>query len=238
MKSFTINTRASSNLFALTVIALGATLLFTPRAGHTQQLQQGVSVQMAATSTAAAMPEADKLDAWIVAVTADGNVYFGVDPVTSSDLADKMKSIPRRRDQSLYIKADARAPFATIRKVLAAAHEMSFNAVVFLTSQTESPAPGVMVPPKGLEVQVGPHSNQTTIVVQVSAGHSGPTIQVNDEEVPATALQDTLKGLLQDPVDTPVLVKSSGPISFAPIIHVIDVCHSAGAKVVLPTPQL
>jgi biopolymer transport protein TolR len=238
MKSFTIDTRASSNLFALTVIALGATLLFTPRAGRTQQLQKGVSVQMAATTTAASMPEADKLDAWIVAVTADGNVYFGIDPVTPSDLADKMKSIPRRRDQNLYIKADARAPFTAIRKVLAAAHEVNFNTAVFLTSQTESTAPGVMVPPKGLEVQVGPHSNAAAIVVQVNAGQPSPTFQVNDQEVPAAALQDTLKRLHADRSDAPVLVKSSGPVSFAPIIHVIDICHSAGAKVVLLTPQL
>jgi biopolymer transport protein ExbD len=238
MKSFTINTRASSNLFALTVIALGATLLFTSRTAHTQQLQQGVSVQMAATSTAAAMPEADKLDAWIVAVTADGNVYFGVDPVTPSDLADKMKSIPRRRDQSLYIKADARAPFATIRKVLAAAHEVSFNAAVFLTSQAESPAPGVMVPPTGLEVQIGPHSNAATIVVQVNAAQPSPTFQVNDQDVPAAALQDTLKRLLQDRSDMPVLVKSHGPVSFGPVIRVIDTCHSIGAKVMLSTPEL
>jgi len=238
MKSFTINTRASSNVFALTVIALGATLLFTPRAGRTQQLQQGVSVQMAVTNTAPAMPEADKQDAWIVAVTADGNVYFGIDPVAPTDLADKMKRIPRRRDQSLYIKADARAPFAAIRKVLAAAHEVNFNAVVFLTSQAESPAPGVMVPPKGLEVQVGPHSNAATIVVQVNAGQPSPTFQVNDQEVPATALQDTLKRLLQGRSDTPVLVKSHGPVAFAPIIYAIDACHAIGAKVTISTPEL
>jgi biopolymer transport protein ExbD len=238
MKSFTINTRARSNLFALTVIALGATLLFTPRAGHTQQLQQGVSVQMAVTSTAAPMPAADNQDAWIVAVTPDGSVFFGLDKVSPEGLADKMKSLPRRRDQDLYIKADARAPFAAIRKVLAAAHEVSFNAVVFLTSQTESTAPGVMVPPKGLEVQVGPHSNAATIVVQVNAGQPSPTLQVNDQDIPAAALQDTLKRLLQDRSDTPVLVKSHGPVSFGPVIRVIDTCHSIGAKVMLSTPEL
>jgi biopolymer transport protein ExbD len=238
MKSFTINTRARSNLFALTVIALGATLLFTPRAGHTQQLQQGVSVQMAVTSTAAPMPAADNQDAWIVAVTPDGSVFFGLDKVGPEGLADKMKSLPRRRDQDLYIKADARAPFAAISKVLAAAHEVSFNAVVFLTSQTESTAPGVMVPPKGLEVQVGPHSNAATIVVQVNAGQPSPTLQVNDQDIPAAALQDTLKRLLQDRSDTPVLVKSHGPVSFGPVIRVIDTCHSIGAKVMLSTPEL
>ena len=238
MTTFTINTRASSNLFALALITLGATLLFTPRTGRAQQLQKGVSVQMAATSNAASMPDADKNDAWVVAVTADGNLYFGVDSVAPSELADKMKSIPRRRDQSLYIKADARAPFATVRKVLAAAHEVGFNAPVFLTSQTESPAPGVMVLPRGLEVQVGPHSNAASIVVQINAGQPSPTLQVNDQEIPAAALLDTLKRLLQNQPDTPVLVKTSGPVSFAPIIHAIDVCHSIGAKVMLSTPEL
>ncbi len=238
MHSHTINTRRKSSAFVSSLALLFILVLFPQRPSHAQDLQKGVSVQMAVTSTAAAMPEADKLDAWIVAVTADGNVYFGVDPVTPSDLADKMKSIPRRRDQSLYIKADARAPFAAIRKVLAAAHEVSFNAVVFLTSQADSPAPGVMVPPKGLEVQVGPHSNAATIVVQVNAGQPSPTFQVNDQEIPAAALQDTLKRLLQGRSDTPVLVKSRGPVAFAPIIYAIDACHALGAKVMLSTPEL
>jgi len=237
MKSFTINTRARSNLFALTVITLGAILLFTPRTGNTQQSQRGISVQLASSSAAAPMPEADNQDAWIVSVTADGTLYFGLDPVTSSELSDKMQSRPRNRYQRLYIKADARAPFADVIRVLTAAHEVYFNGVVFLASQA-SPASGAVVPPMGLEVQVGPHSNKATIVVQINAGQPSPTLELNDQPIAATSLPDSLRRLLENQRDTPVLVKTSGPVSFAPVLQVIDICHSIGAKVMLSTPEL
>ena len=237
MKSFTTNNRARSNLFALTVITLGAVLLFTPRTGNTQQLQRGISVQMAQTSTATPMPEADNQDAWIVSVTADGTLYFGLDPVTPSELSDKMKSRPRNRDQRLYIKADARAQFADVRRVLTAAQEVYFNPAVFLASQA-STASGAVVPPMGLEVQVGPHSNTATIVVQINAGQPSPMLELNDQPVAVTALPDSLRRLLENQGDTPVLVKTSGPVTFAPVLQVIDICHSVGAKVMLSTPQL
>lgn len=237
MKSLTIHTRARSNLFALTVITFGAILLCTPRTGNTQQLQKGISVQMAQTSNAAPMPEADNQDAWIVSVTADGTLYFGLDPVTPTELSDKMKSRPRNRDQKLYIKADARAPFADVRRVLIAAHEVYFNAAVFLASQ-EPPASGAVVPPMGLEVLVGPHNNRATIVVQINAGQPSPTLELNDQPIAATALPDSLRRLLENQRDTPVLVKTSGPVTFAPVLQVIDTCRSVGAKVMLSTPQL
>src|SRR5947209_4309903 len=81
-------------------------------------LRKGVNVQMAVTRNASPMPEADNQDAWIVTVTADSALYFAADPMTLDQLAEWMKSHPRNRDARLYIKADARAPFATIKKVL------------------------------------------------------------------------------------------------------------------------
>jgi len=198
-------------------------------------LQRGVSVQLAVTNSAAPMPDADNQDAWIVAITADGSVYFGVDLITPSDLADKMKTIPRRRDQKLYIKADARAPFAIVRRVLAAAHEVGFNAPVFLTSQAESPGPGVEVPPRGLEVQIGSNSNAATVVVQVD---TWLTLKVNDQEIRAADLQDRLTRLLKNRSETTILVKTHGPIAFAPVVQAIDKCHSIGAQVMISTPEL
>ena len=182
-------------------------------------------------------------DAWVVAVTPDGSVFFGTDKVSPSELADNMKSRPRRHDQKFYIKADARAPFADVRSVLTAAHdgafnEAAFNSVVLLTSQTEPASPGTVVPPKGLEVQIGPHSNAATVIVQVNAGQPSPTFEVNDQKIPAAALSDALRRLLQNRSDTPVLVKTHGPVLFAPVAQAIDACRSIGAKVMLSTPEL
>jgi len=215
-----------------------AAVLFAPRTNHAQQLQQGISVQLAVTSNAVPMPEADNEDAWIVAVTADGALYFGIEPVFPSDLADKMKSRPRRRDQKLYIKVDARTPFADVRKVFAAAHELAFDTPILLTSQKESPAAGAVVPPTGMEVMVGPHSDTATVVVQINAGQDGPMILVNDQQTPDAPLAATLQSFLKDRRDTPVLVRASGTVPFEAVVRVIDICRSIGAKVAIGTPML
>ena len=65
--------RRSPNLI-LTAVVILATVLFAARTGNTQQLQKGVSVQLALTSNASLMPDADNQDAWIVAVTANGTL--------------------------------------------------------------------------------------------------------------------------------------------------------------------
>src|SRR5215472_10099283 len=85
--------------------------------GQTPALRRGVSVQEAVTQHATTMPEADEDDAWVVAVTADGKLYFGADPVTADSLFDVMKARPRKRSAKLYIKADARAPFGKVERV-------------------------------------------------------------------------------------------------------------------------
>lgn len=92
--------------------------------------------------------------------------------------------------------------------------------------------------PKGLEVAIGPHSNAATVVVQVNAASPSPTFQVNDQKLPAAALSGALRRLLQNPGDTPVLVKARGPVSFAPVAQAIAACRSVGAKVMLSTPEL
>jgi biopolymer transport protein ExbD len=229
--------RRSTNLILSAVIL--ATVLFAPRTGNTQQLQKGVSVQLAPTSNASLMPDADNQDAWIVAVTANGTLYFGIAPVTPSELADKMKSRPRRRDQNLYIKADALAPFAAVRQVLTTAQAMGFEDPVLLTSQSDSPAPGTVASPQGLDVLLAPTSDPATPVVQITkAAQQEPTLQVNHRQIPRSNLKNLLKQLLQTRSEKVVLVKADGPLSFADVVHIIDTCHSAGAKVIISTPEV
>ena len=241
MKSFTINTRASSNLFALTVIGLGASLLFTPRAGHTQQLQQGVSVQMPITSSATSMPDADRNDAWVVAVTANGSLYLGAEAMTPEALADWMRIHPRNREAKLYIKADARAPFDSVEQVLEIGRRASFEAPVLLTSQREPIAAGTVVPPNGLEVLLGPALPAGTVATAVQLLNSGqqrPLLRVNGDEISWSALEGTLRRHFQKGDEKVILLKADQRLPFGQVVQVIDVCRSAGAKVFLPTPEL
>ena len=240
MSKLVINTLRRSTHFALTTAVVLATVLFAARAGNTQQLQKGISVQMAQTTTAAPMPDADNNDAWIVSVTADGTLYFGVDPLTPTELTNKMIRTPRRRDQNVYVKADARAPFAAVRTVLTTAHEMGFAAPVLLTSQSQPSAPGHMVPPNGLEMLVDPAlpSGSETTVVQLNSGQQGPRLTINGDDVSSSALESTLRQHFQKGDEKVVLLKADGQLPFGHVAHVIDTIHSLGAKVVISTPEL
>src|SRR5271166_2262524 len=57
----------------------------------TPMLQQKVAVDMAKVENPTPMPDADKEDAIIVAVTRDGGVYLGQDHVAPSELGAKVR---------------------------------------------------------------------------------------------------------------------------------------------------
>jgi len=214
-------------LFAIVLIAVLT---------QAQQLQKGVSVQLAATRNAAPMPEADAADAWIITVTADGSLYFGATPVTSDELTDEMRARPRRRDAMLYLKADARTPFAAVKKVLAAAHDVGFTEAVLLASQPAPAAPGTIIEPEGLIVQIEPPSAES-IEVQLDAGPS-PMLKVNQVETSWTALPDTLWRQLKNRKPKAVVVNAAGQVPFARVAAVIDAARPMGATVAIVAPAL
>ncbi|MGZ4824702.1 MAG: biopolymer transporter ExbD, partial [Terriglobales bacterium] len=57
----------------------------------TPMLQKGVSVDLAKTNNPVQMPDADKEDALLVAVTRDGKVFFGSDQISPDQLTNKIK---------------------------------------------------------------------------------------------------------------------------------------------------
>lgn len=236
MKSLALKTLGSDN-FVVVIALLLATVLFAAGAGKTQQLQKGVHVQLATTTGAGSVPEADNADAWIVTVTENNDLYFGVDPETPQGLADAMKTRPRNRGQELFVKADARASFAAVAQVLNAAHADLFNRVVLLTGQSSEAQTGMIVPPKGLPVWVGSGAIPEAVVVQIGPGQGSPTLKIDNQEVPLKALHHKLDELLQNHQDR-VVVLQAGQVPFADVAHVIDVCNMSGAKPVLAAPTL
>ena len=119
-------------------------------------LQRGVSVQLAVTSNAVEVPNADQQDALVVALTADGSIYLRANRVPTPDLADKVKSIlSTRKDKTLYIKADARVPYARLVEVIDAVQKSGVEGLTFLTAQQDAADQGRRpVSPKGLELRV------------------------------------------------------------------------------------
>ena len=118
-------------------------------------LQRGVSVQLAVTSNAVAVPDADKQDALVVALSADGAVYLRADRVPTHDLAGRVRSIlSTRKDKTLYIKADARVPYARLVEVIDAVQKSGVEGLTFLTAQQDAADQGRPMSPKGLELRV------------------------------------------------------------------------------------
>lgn len=102
-------------------------------AGAAQAMQKGISVELAVASNAVPMPDANQPDSLIVTVTKDGRLYFGVDPISPSALAEKVRNgLSNQPEKKLYIKADAHAPYGDVVKVLDAVRTADVGAANLL----------------------------------------------------------------------------------------------------------
>jgi biopolymer transport protein ExbD len=88
------------------------------------------------------MPGAGREDAMKVTITRDGKVYFGVEQVRSSDLLQKISD--RMKDPEVewkvYIVADMRARWDSIKPVLDGVHAAGIRRIAFLVDQRRSAA--------------------------------------------------------------------------------------------------
>lgn len=145
----------------LQIPLLFALLAAAPAAVFTQAavpLQAGVSVQLPVTSNAVTVPNADSQNALVVALTADGTIYLGVEALTTSALAASVKKIlSTRNDKTLYIKADGRVPYARLVEVIDAVRNSGVEGLTLLTAQQDPVGQtGKPVASKGLQMRVVP----------------------------------------------------------------------------------
>jgi len=104
----------------------------------TPMLSKSVPVDKALTRNPITMPDADKEDAVIVAVTRDGQVFLspGLQKVDVADLAPKVKDLLQgRASKMVYINADARAKYSTVEDVVDNLRAGSVDEVGLLTEQ-------------------------------------------------------------------------------------------------------
>jgi biopolymer transport protein ExbD len=127
--------------------------------GSGQTVRKGITVELPVTTNAVPAPKADKEDSLIVTVTYDGKVYFGIDPTSTTELTEKLKStLSNRADKTLYVKADARTAYRNLVVVLDSVRTAGIEGLTLLTAQRDGEGPGTSVPPKGLEMLVvSPH---------------------------------------------------------------------------------
>jgi biopolymer transport protein ExbD/biopolymer transport protein TolR len=104
----------------------------------TPMLSKSVPVDKALTRNPITMPDADKEDAVIVAVTRDGQVFLspGLQKVDVNDLAPKVKDLLQgRASKMVYINADARSKYSTVEEVVDNLRAGSVDEVGLLTEQ-------------------------------------------------------------------------------------------------------
>jgi biopolymer transport protein ExbD len=224
-----------------TGVALQSAIRQSVAHAQTRAMQKGVSVEMASATNAQAWPQADDNEAWVVTVDSTGRLYFRADAMMPEELKQWMIRHPRRRDQKLYIKVDARAPYATVQTALDAASAAEFAQPVLLVNQPNSSArPGAVVPPKGLEVIIGsgtPSGTVATVAELILRGQQS-LLRINNDEIPRSALGETLKQHFEKGDDKVVLLKANGRLPFAEVVYAIDSCRAAGATVYLAEPEL
>src|SRR5437016_8649962 len=81
----------------------------------TPMLQKGYDVEMAKTNNPVPMQDAEKEDALLVAVTRDGKVFFGNDPVAPDQITDIVKKrMATAPGQTVFVRADARARYGKV----------------------------------------------------------------------------------------------------------------------------
>ena len=106
----------------------------------TPMLQKGISVDMPKVNNPEQMPDADKEDALLVSITRDGKVYFGSDQIQDVDnLTGKVKDrLANKQDKRVYVKADMRARFGSVVKVVDSVRAAGVDDLGLLTDQKKT----------------------------------------------------------------------------------------------------
>jgi len=105
----------------------------------TPMLSKSIPVDLAMTRNPITMPDADKEDAIIVAITRDGQTFLspGLKKTEPSDLAPAVKELlTGRTSKMVYIKADARSKYERVEEVVDNLRAGSVDEVGLLTEQT------------------------------------------------------------------------------------------------------
>ena len=106
----------------------------------TPMLQNKVAVDMAKVDNPTAMPDADKEDAIVVAITRDGAVFLGQNKVAVSELGPQVRDkLADKPGKTIFIRADARAQFRAVEDAIDAVRTAGVDDVGLLTQKREGP---------------------------------------------------------------------------------------------------
>lgn len=112
----------------------------------TPMLQNKVNVDLAKADNPTAMPDADKEDAIVVAVTRDGQVYLGQNKITDAELGPKVRDmLTDQPGKTIFVRADARSQFRAVEDAIDAVRTAGVDKVGLLTQKREAGSPGSVI---------------------------------------------------------------------------------------------
>jgi biopolymer transport protein TolR len=107
--------------------------LFMPLQPHGRP---GATVDLARTNYTVSMRGADREDALLVAIMRDGKVFFRADRITIEEVPARIREgVSRGAERKVYIKADARAKYASVVEVLDGVHDAGIENIGFIVDQ-------------------------------------------------------------------------------------------------------
>ena len=102
----------------------------------TPMLTNKVQIDMVKVQNAVPMPDANKDDAIVVAITRDGGIFLGQDKVALSELgqkvADRLSSTPGK---TIYVRADQRAQYRQVEDAIDAVRTAGVDEIGMLTER-------------------------------------------------------------------------------------------------------
>jgi biopolymer transport protein ExbD/biopolymer transport protein TolR len=130
-------TRVSSNINVTPMVDVMLVLLIIFMV-ITPMLQNKVSVDMAKVDNPTNMPDADKEDAIVVAITRDGGVFLGQNKTAVSELGGQVREkLADKPGKTIFIRADARAQFRAVEDAIDAVRTAGVEDVGLLTQKRE-----------------------------------------------------------------------------------------------------
>jgi biopolymer transport protein ExbD/biopolymer transport protein TolR len=109
----------------------------------TPMLQNKVSIDMAKVDNPTNMPDADKEDAIVVAVTRSGDVFLGQNKIAVTELGGLVREkLSEKSGKTIFVRADARAQFRAVEDAIDAVRTAGVDDVGLLTQKREAGTPG------------------------------------------------------------------------------------------------
>jgi biopolymer transport protein ExbD len=236
-------------LFLVTagVIALALPLVVgmpaAPRraqAPNSQPLQKGLHVNLSPALNAISLPETDEAGAIVVAVSPGGKAYLGGDPVASSELTQRVRSLIanwQEKDKIVFIKADSATHINAVNAVGLALSDAGVDHVDMLTEHVNSAGqPMERGISSGLPVLLPPRNTQAKTLRQASDSVTvsileGTIVKIDGRTVAWDALGPQLRDVYKTRTDKLLLVSGDKDIPFQFLARAIDAARGVDPSI-------